>query len=343
MIDLTLVTTAVKQETHDTKTFYLEPDNKSAIEYKAGQFLTLIFHHRGNEIRRSYSLGSTPGIDNELFITVKRKINGEISRQLFDHYKPGDIIASLMPAGRFIIEEPFASVYFFITAGSGITPIFSLVKELLYKHPETKVILINQCRNERDVIYKHQLKELELKFAARFYVIQFFSRPHSRKHKAQRLNNELLEKIIHQTPELQFQTANFYLCGPIAFMRMAQFTLKTIGFNDEQIHKEQFVIDLPPPVPFLSDTAPKSAVIYFQQKKYSLTVAYPQTILDAALQNNIELPYSCKAGRCSTCAALCIKGKVKMSINEVLTERDIEKGLVLTCVGYAETDMELSF
>ena len=141
-----------------------------------------------------------------------------------------------------------------------------------------------------------------------------------------------------------------YICGPKQFMRMAQFTLRVMGYEDARISKENFVVDFVPPPPFMTDTSPKEVTIHIHGKTHILQVAYPHNILEAALSNNIQLPYSCRGGRCSTCTAKCVKGRVKMSINDVLTDRDNKKvvmdlaeGLVLTCVGYAETDVELEF
>jgi ring-1,2-phenylacetyl-CoA epoxidase subunit PaaE len=336
--------TKVVTETKDTKSFYLEPIDKVAIDYKAGQFLTLLIQHNKREVRRSYSLGSTPFHDKRLFITVKRKVNGEISRYLLDHFKEGDKITALAPSGRFIIYQPLSAIYFFIVAGSGITPVFALIKDLLYHHSSTRIILINQCRNEENIIYKKELIALQTQFNERFEIMQFFSRPVSDEYAPSHLNNELLQKILEQqTFNFHPSDLNFYLCGPVAFMRMAEFTIKLIGFSNDQIRKEHFVIDTPPQTPLLTDTVPKKIIVHHLQKTFHIEVAYPTSILDAALNEGIELPYSCKGGRCSTCAAFCINGKILMSMNEVLTEKDIAKGLVLTCVGFAATDSEISF
>jgi ring-1,2-phenylacetyl-CoA epoxidase subunit PaaE len=357
-MELQLCVTKIIRETSDTKSFYLEPVDKSIIiNYKAGQFLTLLIFHNEREIRRSYSLGSVHLVDEQLFITVKRKVNGEVSRYLLDHFKGGDILTSLPPSGRFTIYEPLAETYFFVAAGSGITPVFALIKELLYHHSETKIILINQCRNEANIIYKKELHALQQHFINRFQLIQLLSRPISRRYTSQHLNNEMLEKIINEeitknksqtndkprTANDKRQTINFYLCGPLPFMRMAEFTLRQMGFSQDQIRKEHFVIDAPPIVPLLTDTTPKKVKIHYQQQTYHIAVVYPTSILDAVLEEGIQLPYSCKGGRCSTCAAYCLNGKVVMSMNEVLTDKDIAKGLVLTCVGFAATDAELSF
>jgi ring-1,2-phenylacetyl-CoA epoxidase subunit PaaE len=345
-MELKLRITKIISETKDTKSFFLQPVDGSALNYKAGQFLTLLIEHNKREVRRSYSLGSTPLFDKQLFITVKRKVNGEISRHLFDHCHEGDIVTSLIPSGRFIIYEPIAQTYFFIAAGSGITPVFALMKELLYHHNLAKIILINQCRDEENIIYKKQLLALQQKFEERLEIIQFLSRPRSKDHDALHLNNEILEKIINLkivNCQLSIVNCQFYLCGPLPFMRMAEFTVRLLGFSVEQIRKEHFVIDTPPHAPLLIDTSFKRVTIHYQQKTYHIQVAYPTSILDAALENNIQLPYSCKGGRCSTCSAYRVNGKIVMSMNEVLTEKDIAKGLVLTCVGFAATDVELSF
>lgn len=339
---LQLRITNIKEETYNCKSFFVIPVNDTIqLTYKAGQFLTLIIPHAQREIRRSYSIGSTPGVDDKIFFTVKRKINGEISRRLSDHYKVGDIITSLEPSGRFIIEEPFVQTHFFIAAGSGITPVFSLIKKLLHFHANTNIILINQSLNEDAAIYNKQLHTLHKLLRSRFTLIQLFSQP-KHYHFSKRLNNIMLENIVNQYVN-NFTDVRFYLCGPVAYMRMAQFTLKLMGFTDEQIRKEQFVIDAPPTPPLITDSSAKQVTVFYKNFTYKFTMAYPKNILDAALQKGIQLPYSCKAGRCSTCMAKCKNGQVIMSTNEVLTEKDIAQGYVLTCVGFAKTDVTLSF
>lgn len=329
-------------ETPDTRSFYLEPVNGENIEYKAGQFLTFIFADAGHEVRRSYSLGSTPGIDDHLFITVKRKPNGSVSRRLFDHCKKGDVLTAIEPSGRFIIEEPLSNRYVFIAAGSGITPVFSLIKHLLYFHPHATVLLINQCRDEANIIYAEQLTLLQTTFKERFTIKQLYSQPASHEYFSQRLNNTLVEMLIkQQLAEHNISNIQCYICGPVVFMLMAQFTLKLLHFKDEQIHKEQFVITPPPPPPLIADATPKQVSINYRHTLYNIQVAYPTTILDAALKQGVPLPFSCKAGICSTCMATCKKGSVLMSANEALTEKDLTQGKVLTCTSFAKTDVEL--
>jgi ring-1,2-phenylacetyl-CoA epoxidase subunit PaaE len=338
MENISLKVDRITRETPSSKTFYFNKEG-GALVYKAGQFITLLLTINNKEIRRSYSLGSTPGIDDEIFITFKRVENGAVSRFLYDHIKEGDILKALPPAGRFTIDEEY-QLYFFIAAGSGITPIFSLIKEVLFKHLEKKIILIYQNNNERESIYRPQILSLKNQFPDCFNLIEFFSNPHEHIHFPHRINNISLEQLL--LTQLFTTNVIFYLCGPLSFMRMADFTLKVMGFKDKQIRRENFVVDFIPKAPFINDTSVKEVVIHFNHQSYRLQVAYPHNILEVALKHNIQLPYSCRGGRCSTCAATCLKGRVKMSINEVLTEEDLDKGLVLTCVGYPETDVELA-
>ncbi|HTQ66208.1 MAG TPA: ferredoxin--NADP reductase [Puia sp.] len=339
-----LKVTNIVRETKDVLTFYLEDIEGKKISYEAGQFLTFIFTHGKEEIRRSYSFSSSPGIDNFASITVKRIVNGAISRFLTDHIRINDLLVSLPPSGRFTIEtnKLWQRQIFFIAAGSGITPVFSLIKKILAEEPLTKIILIYQNHDEDNIIFKKELQELEKKYAARFKWISLLTRPRKHPNASHRLTNFLLEKLVKIHHESKKETL-FYLCGPQALMRMAHFTLKLMGFADGQIKKENFIVEYIPPPPIIEDKSPKQIIIHFHQQEYHIKSVFPKTILQAALDNNIQLPYSCRGGRCSTCTARLLKGKVKMSINDVLTTKDLQEGLILTCVGYPETDIELGF
>jgi len=355
---LQLKVSKIIRETKDTITIQLYNADGLKIPYEAGQFLTFIFNQGNNEIRRSYSFSSTPGIDEFMAVTVKRVVNGQVSRFLLDHISKDEVLTSLPPSGRFTIDTNPAlqRQIFFIAAGSGITPIFSLLKKVLAEEPLSSIFLIYQSHNEKSIIFKNQLLEIEKKYPVQFKWINLLSKPGKYPHAGNRssphagrpglpsgrLTNFLLEKLIN-THGVSHREKLFYLCGPPAMMRMAQFTLKLMGFTDEQIRKENFTVEYVPPPPLISNTDPRQLIIHYQQKTYTITAAYPTNILQAALNNHIQLPYSCRGGRCSTCVARLMKGKVIMSINEVLTEKDLQEGLILTCVGYAETDLELNF
>jgi len=366
---LVLIVKEIRREATETVTILLERKDGRPLDYRAGQFLTfLLVRGIGRELRRSYSFSSTPGIDETPAITVKRVINGEVSRYLLDHLRAGDELVSLLPAGRFVLEEGGSGPgeagrsgagrwLFFIAAGSGMAPVFSLLKEALVKRPDSRVVLISQHHDEESILFKSTLEELVQNYGERFRWINLLS------NREGRLNNwwleELMGDLLLTISGAEQSGALFYLCGPPAFMRMAQFTLRVMGFADAQIKQEHFTVEYVPPPPLLTDTRPKKvtvrragsqpeAPLEIQEDRperviASFEVAWPVTILEAALNLGIPLPYSCRGGRCSTCVARCLSGKVKMSINEVLTDKDLREGLVLTCVGYAETDVELEY
>jgi ring-1,2-phenylacetyl-CoA epoxidase subunit PaaE len=345
----------VIRETDDAATYLLQETGGKEVTYKAGQFLTFIFYHHEHEIRRSYSIASAPGVDPYIAITVKKKENGLISRYILMNWHEGTPVSSLPPAGRFTIDAnpQFIQPVVFIAAGSGIVPVYALIKSILREAPRCHITLIYQNYNEYRIIYHEALQALQQQYAGRFQRIDLLSNPISHGIQPQRLNNALLEKLVDQlvvggdrlSTDSRLQTTDsrllFYTCGPAAFMRMVQFTLRVMGYEESQLRKENFTIDhIPVPI-FTMSTEPRQVTLHEGNRTHQFTVAYPVTILQAALDKHINLSYSCRAGKCSACAATCLQGKIKMSYNEVLTEQDLAQGLVLTCVGYAETDVEL--
>ncbi len=337
-----LVITRIEAVSANAKMLFLEEVNRRPISYEAGQFFTFIINHYRREVRRAYSIASAPGIEDQMGVVIKRLANGEISRFLLEHLKAGDILRALPPGGRFTLQKDAAGrrTVFFIAAGSGISPVFSLLKSLLFREEFSRAVLIYQNHDEDNVIFEQELDRLQHRFAERFTLITLLSNPSERSHRPRRLNNNLLEELISANVRMHMPN-DFYICGPGGFMRMAQFVIKLMGFSEENIHKENFEIGPVPPAPVTADRSPKNIQLTWQETKYEFTTAYPVNILQAALNNHIPLPYSCRGGRCSSCVVKCISGKVKMSINEVLTEKDLQNGLILTCVAYAETNLEL--
>jgi ring-1,2-phenylacetyl-CoA epoxidase subunit PaaE len=342
---LSLIVRDVIRETEDTRSYVLEEENGNPVPYEAGQFLTLVLVLNGRELRRSYSISSSPATDQRITITVKKVVNGEVSRFLLNHIRKGSRLKAVEPAGRFTIEPAAGKSrdIFLIAAGSGITPVFSLLKKLLSEEPGAHITLITQNRNESSVIFGRELSEMANRFKIQLQWYSFLGAPLNKSTAVQRLNVDILTELVNTNLKHDRKDALFYVCGPLSFMRMAEFTVKQLGFEDRQLRKEIFITPVLPPPSEELDTSPRKITLYFQDKMYSITLSYPSTILDAAWRNNIEIPFSCKAGICSTCVARCVEGKVKMRLNEVLTDKDIANGLVLTCVGYAETDLVLKF
>lgn len=328
----------VKRETPDTSTFYLSEASGQRVNYKPGQFITLIINHHGEEIRRSYSLSSSP--DEELLsVTVKRIPNGEITRYLHTYTKPGDVWNAVEPAGRFTLPDDVQGktlVYF--AAGSGISPVYGHIKYLLKYEPSCRIVLIYSNLTQQSVIFKDELAALSVSHANQLTIINLIS------DEGKRLNNLVVEKLVKQYLPDNYAQADYYLCGPFTYMRMVRLTLLFMGIDAAQVHKENFVLETVPVSTAGVSFPPQKLRINFKNQWHDLQQGENQTILQAALQNNLHIPYSCGAGVCAACAVKCTRGKVTVVKNEVLTDTEISQGWVLTCTGYAATDdVELDF
>jgi ferredoxin-NADP reductase len=322
---------AIKWELPDTATFFLTELSGRRITYKAGQFITLVFMHRAEEIRRSYSLSSSPD-EGSLAVTVKRMENGEISRFMLTKLKVGDVLNAVEPAGRFTVNNFQAEKdIFFFAAGSGITPVLSQLKYILNRKGNSRLTLVYSSRNE-SVLFKAELDELTIAHPYRLQIIYLLSS------KADRLNNLKAELLVTQTIQFSLDKAEFYICGPFPYMRMVRLTLIYIGIDPDKIRRENFVIETIPVAGGLINYPPGNAKIHVNGEVYDIAIGENQSILQAALQNKVQLPYSCRVGSCSTCAAICKSGKVVMSVNEVLTDSDLAQGWILTCTGHAVSD-----
>lgn len=329
---------SIKQENPVAKTYELLLLNQQKLSYKPGQFLTFIIETEKQELRRSYSILTLPG--EAIKITVKKVDNGLISRYILQHWKEGETIKSLPPAGRFTLE-PLGGLQRDIlcfAAGSGIIPILPQIRMLLLKEPQSTIHLIYSNHDEKDTLFLNEIEELSEKFPALNF-INLFSDPIIRFTERGRLSNITTEPLINRILKYKKDDAVFLLCGPFAYMRMLNFTIGLMHFKKENIKRENYLPEVMRSGHIALQTFPdRNIAIEIYGEKHILFVPSGENILDAGLRKGLKLPYSCKGGVCGNCAALCKGGKVYMSINEVLTDNDIQQGWVLTCTGYPETD-----
>ncbi len=331
-------------ETADTVSLVLRPVN-GFFSYKAGQFLTLVLSLNGREIRRSYSFSSSPGVDAYPVITIKRKPNGLASSYLVDKARAGEMLAALPPAGQFILPSAWQNPHhlFMIAGGSGITPVFSIIKYALACTNRFRITLIYANRDERSLIFGKELAQWLQLYPGRLKAILLLSNPGGHPSEISetsgsqilptRLGNALLEELIRKHLPREGPPPDFYLCGPSGLMLKSEMTLRFMEYPEERIHKEVFVIT----APFrpASENFPDGKI---QLSKNGETNAFPiragQTILEAAEQAGVELPYSCRSGICTSCAARCLEGEVKMYLPEGPLSSTATGGVVQTCVGY---------
>ncbi|RFM28900.1 hypothetical protein DXN05_09030 [Deminuibacter soli] len=337
--------TAIHEETPVCKTFELQPLDKWEPQYTAGQFLTLVFSKNGTERRRSYSFSSAPLLGEPMRITIKRVVNGEYSRQLLDHSKTGDILTTAGISGLFQLPEGTAlqqtQQLFFLAAGSGIVPVFALLKTALHT-TQLPVILVFSNRSAADAIFYNELQLLQQTFAGRLHIEFLFSDiAHVRK---SRLSNWLLLQLLQELVTVPITKCLFYMCGPFEYMQTIGITLLAEGVPALHIRKENFSSIPPAKKPAPPDTGAHKATIHLHHHTHEVMVQYPHSILAAAKAKGIELPYSCEAGRCGSCIATCTSGKIWMAYNEILVNEEIAQGRILTCQSFpVDGDVEIKF
>lgn len=340
--------TRIIRETHAASSFELEPLDDWSPWYYPGQFITLVFTHAGVEERRSYSFSSTPVLNEPMRITVKRVENGAWSRHMLDHVQEGDVLTTSGIGGFFqlpeeIIQEGTGAIkhLFFLAAGSGITPVYSLIKTALHT-TLLPVTLIYSNRTPEDTIFYKELQALQQQHPQRLH-IEFLHSTIQNVYKS-RLSNWLLLHLFTKLSHAPLAECLFYICGPFEYMRTVSITLLTEGAQVANIKKEDFSSFKPVTKPQPPDIAAHKVQLHIQQQIYDITVQYPHSITTAAKAQGIHLPYSCEAGRCGSCAATCVKGTVWMAYNEILVDEEIAKGRILTCQGYpVGGDAEIHF
>ncbi len=328
-------------------TFQLEPVAGGYPPYKAGQFITLSFVFGEREIRRSYSLNSSPDNNEPLSITVKRVENGEISRLLHHTIVEGDVVNAMQPQGLFVYEPEPEKVrtLFLFAAGIGITPLYAILKTALVAESKSKVVLVYSNSTLESTPFRSELEHWADQFPDRLTIIWIYS--DSKNLMKARLNRDYIYDIVKNHLFGSREEALFYTCGPVIYMDLCRFTLLGMGFGFDQIKRETFLLpeneeDDDDETEKKVDKAVYAIKLYFQGETYILEVPYNKSILDVALEHKIKLPYSCRSGMCSTCIAQCIKGKVKMDYNEVLTDREVEQGRTLLCTSHPlEMDTEV--
>lgn len=346
----------VIRETPDAVTLtFWHPINEE-IRYQPGQFLTFSLVINGQKIRRSYSMSSSPHVDVSLAVSVKRVPGGLASNYLCDRIQPDDVLETLEPLGTFtpVMNPANRRTVVLIGAGSGITPLFSMAKSILHVEPQSRVWLIYGNRNQQSIIYKAHLDALEKAHGIkRFQTTHVLSQPSFGWFGQKgRINQHSLTKLIEKMPADERAGASFYLCGPDGLMDEVRSALNLLKIPTDRVFKESFATapvtvgevvearaDAVEPLAGMSvgagndDDSPEITVLY-EGNEYKFAVAPHQTILEAALELDIDLPYSCQAGMCTACMGKCTSGKVKLDEEDGLTKSELDAGFILTCVAH---------
>ena len=333
--------TAITEVNNGCKCIYFTAHN--GFNYKPGQYITLLLQINSKEVRRPYSLSSFQAVDSLPFITVKCIENGEVSRFLHERAAVGDTYEILPPNGRFILPDALPNHLFFLAAGSGISPIFGLIKQALFT-AEVNITLVYSNRSKEETLFYEELNNFAQTFKNRLTIHWLFS--NNKNLSKARLNRFLLEDLVKHELGNKMDEVLFYLCGPFAYMEMIEITLLTKGFQSEQLLKETFIEpqdDDDDDGGLIGEDEKPTYVdavvtIALKGQVHEIAVQAPQTILEAAISQHIPLLYSCKKGMCSTCTAQLKNGAVYMHYNQVLTEQEEKEGRILTCTGHPITN-----
>ena len=299
--------TRVVQETDNTRTYVLD----APFSYRAGQFVTV----RTCGTLRSYSMSSSPDTDDELMTTVKRVPGGLVSNWMHDHLEAGDVIETTRPAGAFCLRETTVPLVA-LCGGSGVTPILSLVKSALAT-TDRRVRVLTANRDAGSVIFAAVLEELAGRHPGRLEV----------RHHLDDRNGFVTEPELREFAGVH-PDADFYLCGPVPFMDLAERALLSSGVDPGQIRVERFTPASAGPV---GEEKDGTVTISLSRRRETVERHSGETLLQSARRAGLSPPFSCEAGHCATCMARVTEGEVRMRANDALDDDEVEEGWVLTC------------
>lgn len=339
----------IRRETPDCVTLSLDvpQELKETFSYIQGQYLTFRRQFGGEELRRSYSLCSSP-LEPDWKVTIKKVPEGRFSGFANIGLQPGEELEVMPPMGRFFspLHPDNKKMYLALAAGSGITPVFSIIKTILMAEPQSQVCLIYGNKGRNSIIFKEEIDALKNQYLNRlsvFHILSreqgdsplFFGRIDKQKTKL------FLEKII--SPE---SIDECFICGPEQMIMEVKDSLLEAGVNAKKIHFELFNTGNINQQALANKKAPAGKGDKESQVTIKLDGAviniemsyYGNTILNEAIDRGADLPYSCKGGVCSTCRAKVTEGKVEMDVNYALEPEEVEAGYVLTCQARPVTD-----
>ncbi len=336
----------IRRETADCVSiaFDIPESLKDSFQYKQGQYITLKVKVGGEELRRSYSACSSPIADEELRIAVKKVENGRVSGHLNNGIEVGTSIEVMEPMGNFYTEMPSGSSKHYVgfAAGSGITPVMSLLKTALASDDTSKFTLFYGNKSESDIIFKDELEALQDKYGERLEVNHLLSREKTADPLfTGRISSAKCADLIARFPDV-LNADEHFLCGPFDMIEGIKERLLEEGVQKEKVHFELFSTPVPAEESEESAEGDGSVVeakatIVLDGEETEITVPVGENILDAALDAGLDAPYACTGGSCCTCRAKVMEGKAVMDVNYALTDEEVEAGYILTCQSHPTT------
>lgn len=331
----TLRVSSIERNTTDSVVVSFDIPAKlvSSYSFTAGQYIPLEATIEGEVVRRSYSICSAPS-SGKLQVGIKELEKGLFSTYANRTLKVGDSLKVGTPEGRFIYpsKDPKQSIVG-IAAGSGITPIMSVLKTVLEKNASTQFTLVYGNKSEKETLFYDELIALEKQYTDRLKIHWFFSQSKKEGAEFGRINRSAILTLFgNSVPQ-----HTFYLCGPEGLIQEASGQLNSLGIAQDQLFFELFTSSTDK-TKIESSVEKGSLQLTYDEVTHTLELASGKTLLDIALQAKLDVPYSCQGGVCSSCIARVTEGKAIMESNQILTDTEIEEGLVLTCQAIAQSE-----
>ncbi|MCB0482029.1 MAG: 2Fe-2S iron-sulfur cluster binding domain-containing protein [Flavobacteriales bacterium] len=335
----------ITRETPDAVSVIFDiPDNlKENFRYTQGQYLTFRKNINGEEIRRSYSLSSSPVTDNFLRVAIKQIDGGKFSTFANQDLKVGDVLESMAPMGGFFTEliKNQSKHYVFFAAGSGITPVISIIKTALAIEENSTVTLVYGNKSADHTIYRDELNELAKNYPNRFYLNYVLSREASSDPMQNgRISANKCEELTSNDAKL-YAGSDYFLCGPKAMIDEISEHLMTKGIEKKRIHFELFTTPVSDSKKVMNSgeefTSHIKVIMDDEEFEFDLS-SKGESILDASIAAGIDAPFSCKGAVCCTCKAKVIEGSASMSMNYALDDSEVEEGYILTCQAHPTSE-----
>ena len=318
--------------------FEIPQELKAVFTFKAGQYITIRHKINGEEVRRAYSISSSPREDH-ITIGVKKDEKGLFSVYANTSIKEGDFLEVMPPEGRFVYEsgaKPVSILAF--ASGSGITPIMSVVQSVLETGPENKVVLVYGNQSKEETMFYDKISELNKKYTDRFFIQPLYSRAREDDALFGRIEASTVNFITkNKFKELLFDS--YYICGPEQMINTVKETLEKNGVGQEIIYTELFTSSDTSTTEFVTAKGLTEVFVKLDDEEFNFKMDRKKLVLDAVLDEDIDAPYSCQGGVCSTCIARVTEGKAVMEQNQILTDGEIAEGFILTCQAHATTDV----
>jgi ring-1,2-phenylacetyl-CoA epoxidase subunit PaaE len=323
--------------------FVIPEEEKHIFEYKQGQHISLQVEIKGERLRREYSICSSPHADEDLAIAVKATRSGTVSAYLCNELREGDVVDAYPPKGKFFTElnSGNSRTYLLIGGGSGIAPLFSILKSVLLVEPESNVVLYLGNDDKGSIMFFDELQQIARE-NTRFSLYLTLDHPEPDwTGLTGSINRQSLLEIIERADNKS--DIECFVCGPQPMMEVSKQVLLECGIDQEHIHIEYFAPpvmheEILPEIVEHTETKDKTIKVIIDDEEHLLTVPAGGVILDSAIEANLDPPFSCRSGICSTCRAKLLSGKVQMNEHEGLNDEEIREGYILTCQSHPLTD-----